>query len=225
MLNFLFFSLSSKSFLQGIIFFISILMGSIPFGLIVARFFKVKSLTTQGSGNIGASNVSRVIGFWPAGFITFVLDVAKGSFAVVLAMPMGCRFLAMIGEGSFDVDHIELSTMTLWLAGFFSILGHCFSPWLHLKGGKGVATGLGVMLILSPPSALFGILAFILTFLQKRIASLSSIAGLILTAVAYLVMNPVHLYLWVGVGMLYLILFRHEANIDALLENREKSFQ
>lgn len=211
--------------LSGLILLVSFLLGSIPFGLFVARVFKVKDLPQRGSGNIGATNVSRVVGFWPAGFITFLLDVIKGALAVLLAMPMGSRALAMIlGIGS-EANPVEVGQTLSWAAGFFSVLGHCYSPWLHFKGGKGVATGLGVVLVLSPISALFGLVGFALTFMHRRIASLSSIAGLILTATAYMVLNPVGVHLWVGAAMLFLVLIRHEANIDALLENREKSFR
>jgi glycerol-3-phosphate acyltransferase PlsY len=81
------------------------------------------------------------------------------------------------------------------------------------------------MLVLSPISALFGFLGFVFTFLFSRIASLSSIVGLILSAVCYLVMNSTGVHLFVGAAIIFLILIRHEANIDALLDNREKIFQ
>jgi glycerol-3-phosphate acyltransferase PlsY len=210
-----------QEILPWVIFLISFLLGSIPFGLIVARIFHVTDLTAKGSGNIGASNVSRVVGFWPAGFITFVLDVSKGMLSIGLAMPLGCRFIARI-MGSPEVDNLELSYMAVWAAGFFAVLGHCYSPWLHFRGGKGVATGLGVAIVLSPISATIGMFGFAIMFFHKRIASLSSIAGLVLTAVVYLVIHPVGVHLWVGAALLFLILVRHEANIDALLENREK---
>jgi glycerol-3-phosphate acyltransferase PlsY len=215
----------SHHFLTWIIFIFAFSLGSVPFGLLVARLFKVKDLTRQGSGNIGATNVARVIGFWPAGFLTFLLDLGKGILAAGLATPVGYHFLVSLLGNTGDVsDSVELSTVVAWAAGFFVVLGHCYSPWLHFKGGKGVATGLGVILVLSPMAALVGILAFGVVFFHTRVASLSSIAGLILAAVAHLVLNPVGVHLSVGALMLLIILIRHEANIDALLENREKSF-
>jgi glycerol-3-phosphate acyltransferase PlsY len=207
-----------------LIFLIAFLLGSIPFGLIIARMFKVNDLYKKGSGNIGASNVSRVVGFWPAGFATFILDVAKGVAAVWLATPVGCHLMTLVLGGSIELHSCQFDTIVIWSAGLFAILGHCYSPWLHFKGGKGVATSLGVILILSPISALFGILAFALTFIFKRVASLASIAGLGVATVTYLVFNPTGIHLCVGSAMILLILIRHEANIDALLENREKSF-
>jgi glycerol-3-phosphate acyltransferase PlsY len=215
----------SHHFLTWVICVFAFALGSVPFGLLVARLFKVKDLTRKGSGNIGATNVARVIGFWPAGFLTFLLDMSKGVLATVLATPVGYHLLvSLLGSPSDVSDSAGLSIVVPWIAGFFVVLGHCYSPWLHLKGGKGVATGLGVILVLSPLSALFGILAFGLVFFHSRIASLSSIAGLILAAIAHLVFNPVGVHLCVGLLMLLVILIRHEANIDALLENREKSF-
>ena len=210
--------------LPGIIFLIAFALGSVPIGLIVARIFKVKDLTRKGSGNIGATNVSRVVGVWPAGVITLVLDVAKGVFAVLLAMPMGIQFLQVL-VGSADSGTVELSHTTPWLAGLFVVLGHCYSPWLQFKGGKGVATGLGAFLVLSPLSALFGVIGFIITFLSKRIVSLASIAGVVVLAITYLIFNVVTVNLLPGAMMLLIVLIRHEANIDALLENREQPFK
>jgi len=199
--------------------------GSIPFGLIISRFFKVKNLRGQGSGNIGATNVSRVLGFWPAGFITFCLDVAKGALPVLLITPIGCKAIALLFSGDSEVGNCSFNLPLQWAVGLFSILGHCFSPWVHFKGGKGVATGFGVALVLSSSAALMGIAGFILTFLSTRISSLSSIVGLLLTAVAYLALNPLGPHLWLGAAMLFVIFMRHEANIDALLQNKEKSFR
>lgn len=216
-------SVSSGDLLPELTFLISFLMGSIPFGIIVARVGKRGDLKSNESGKVATPISSAVAAFWPAGFIVFALDVTKGSLAVLLAMPLGSRFLEIIFSGSSDVESVVLSPVSVWMAGFIAIVGHCFSPWLHFKGGKGVATGLGVILILSPISALFGVLGFVLTFLHRRIVSLASIAGLILAAVAYLVFNSVGAHLWVGAAIVYLILFRHEASIDALLENREEA--
>jgi len=209
--------------LPWVVYLISFLLGSIPFGVIVARIFHVKDLRHKGSGNIGTTNVARVAGFWPAGFITFFLDMSKGMLSIVLAMPVGCNLLIRILGGT-ESDQFELSPVVIWAAGFFSVLGHCHSPWLHFRGGKGVATGFGVILTLSPVSALVGVCGFFMMFYHKRIVSLSSIAALILTGIVYLVIHPVGMHLWVGAALLLLILVRHEANIDALLENREEPF-
>lgn len=218
--------MSGQDLFGGAVLLCAFLLGSIPFGLIIARLFNVKDLTSKGSGNIGASNVSRVAGFWPAGFLTFVLDVCKGVVAVFFATPTGYQFLSVLFlGGTQEVSEVPLSIPVIWGAGFLAVFGHCYSPWLNFKGGKGVATALGVILVLSPISAIFGALAFVLTFIFKRIASLASLAGLFSASVTYLILNPVGVHLCIGAAMLMMILIRHERNIDALLENRETSFK
>jgi glycerol-3-phosphate acyltransferase PlsY len=197
----------------------SFVLGSIPFGLLVARVFHVDNLTERGSGNIGASNVSRVVGFWPAGFATFVLDLLKGVLPVFL---LGFQpFLGLIESftGKSTVD-----AFLPWMAGFFAVLGHCFSPWLRFRGGKGVASGFGALLVLSPISACVGILFFGWSFYLRRIASLSSTIGLVAASVIYLVLTPANAGAWWGAAIVFLILYRHERNIDSLLDGKEKSF-
>ena len=199
---------------------IAFALGSVPFGLIVARVFKGKDITKHGSGNIGATNVSRVLGFWPAGALTLFLDIGKGTLAVFLVHPFGI-FL----WGKFQLlSGYEFSTFSVWLVGLFAVLGHCYSPWLHFKGGKGVATGLGTVLLLSPIAAAAGIAAFIITFFSKRTGSLASIAGLLVASTTHVVFEPVGAHLWLGAIMVFIILLRHESNITALLENRENTF-
>lgn len=181
-------------------------LGSIPFGLLLARIFK-----------------ARVVGFWPAGVLTFALDFGKGVLAVFLATPTGLQFIFNL-IGTVDPGQDSIRVSTTWAAAFAVVLGHCFSPFLNFRGGKGVATAFGVVLFLSPISAAFGFLGFILAFVYRRIVSLASVAGLGTASVGYLVLNPVGVHLWFGAGIALLVLIRHEKNIDALLENREKVF-
>lgn len=198
----------------------SFLLGSIPFGLLVARLFNVSDLQKRGSGNIGATNVSRVLGFWPAGAITLSLDLLKGLLPVALVMPFGADlWLPLVGA-----SHYGFATSTIWGVGFSAVLGHCFSPWLRFRGGKGVATGFGALLLLSPFSALVAALAFVLCFLSTRVGSLSSISGLVAASVAQVVLFPGGWFLLPGALMIFVILIRHESNIDALLESREHTF-
>ena len=209
---------------MALIFILSFWLGSIPFGFLVARVFKFKIQVEEGRRNIDATHVSHVVGFWPAGVLTFFLDVGKGVLAVFLATPAGHQIL----DATFPIQALsptsESSLTIWWVTGLIAVLGHCFSPWVNFKGGKGVATGLGVILVLSPVSALFGVFGFAIAFLYKRIVSLASIAGLILTSVTYIVLNPVGVHLWVGGAIILLISMRHEVNIDALLANEEKVF-
>jgi len=196
------------------------ILGSIPFGLLVARIFKVKDLTQRGSGNIGATNVARVIGFWPAGVVTLALDMFKGSFPVLLVSSLGVG----LWEGLFHLSDYQFSEVWIWSVGLLAVLGHCYSPWLQFRGGKGVATGFGVILVLSPWSGLVGLAAFLLTFIGKRTGSLSSLVGLLSAATTHLMLYPMGSQIWVGAAIVFLILLRHESNINALLENREKTF-
>jgi glycerol-3-phosphate acyltransferase PlsY len=200
-----------------VLFLIAFLLGSVPFGLLMARAFRVHDLRSQGSGNIGATNVSRVVGFWPAGALTFLLDVLKGFLPVLLVS------LPAV-QGSWN---LEISEMTIWLVGLFAVLGHCFSPWVRFKGGKGVATGFGVILVLSPWAALGGIVAFAFTFLKTKTGSLASIAGLVMTVITHLVLHDrqsLGAYTWVGAAIIFVILMRHESNLDSLLQGQERSF-
>jgi glycerol-3-phosphate acyltransferase PlsY len=199
------------------------LLGSIPFGVLVARAFKIKDLRVKGSGNIGATNVSRVVGFWPAGFLTFLFDLLKGAGPIALmaytGLPDALGSLIHIQDGS------SLTTpLLLWSMGLFAVLGHCYSPWIQFKGGKGVATAFGVLAVLSPLSALAGLIGYVCAFMLTKVSSVGSLTGLTLTAVAYLVMNPVTAATGPGALLIFVILIRHEANLDALLENRERHF-
>ncbi len=133
------------------------LLGSIPFGVLVAKQRGV-DIKAQGSGNIGATNVTRVLGL-RAGAAVLVLDAAKGALAVAIA-------------ARYCVPWVAAG------AGFAAILGHCFSPWLGGRGGKGVATALGVFLVISPPLAAIAVLIFAAVFAVSRVPALGSLAAM-----------------------------------------------
>jgi glycerol-3-phosphate acyltransferase PlsY len=201
------------------------LLGTVPFGLIFARVFGGADIRHQGSGNIGATNVSRVVGFWPAGFLTFLCDTLKGCLAIVLSGSLGeslfGRFLELPAD-PWGFGGLPLS----WAAGLAVVSGHCFSPWLRFRGGKGVATGFGVFALLAPWAALSGILGFIVVFLSTRTGSLASLAGLLILVISHVVLPQFSLgiHLLFGSALVFMILARHESNLDALLEKREKTF-
>jgi glycerol-3-phosphate acyltransferase PlsY len=156
--------------------------------------------------------VSRVLGFWPAGFLTFALDFAKGALPIYLLV-----------AGAIPLEQ-PFSVVKIWATAFLIVAGHCYSPWLRFKGGKGVATGFGVMLALAPLPALCGALGFAVAFAATRVGSLSSLSGLICASVACLVFGELGAYLWIAAAIVMLILIRHEGNLDALLESRENTF-
>lgn len=176
------------------------LLGSIPFGIVMARLFGLGDLRKIGSGNIGATNVLRT-GNKPAAFLTMVLDAGKGGIAVLLA-----RWL--VAEDAAQV------------AGAAAFLGHLFPVWLGFKGGKGVATYLGTLLVLFWPAGLAACALWLLTAGLTRISSLSALVAAALTPVAATVLGRPDLSaLTILLGAL--IFVRHDANIRRLLRGEE----
>jgi acyl phosphate:glycerol-3-phosphate acyltransferase len=180
------------------------LLGSFPTGLIVARIHGI-DITAKGSGNVGATNVSRVIGK-RAGVLTLVGDALKGIIALLLA--------SVISNAEWFVA----------LAGFIVVCGHCFSipPWL--KGGKGVATGLGVLSFLYPLGALLAVVTFGVVFVLTRIVSLSSIVSALIVPLAVFATNQGESLGWALAGISFVIVIRHHQNIVRLIEGREPRF-
>ena len=182
------------------------LFGAIPFGLLVAKSRGV-DIRTQGSGNIGATNVFRVLGKgW--GIFTFVLDALKGFLPSFL-------FPRLAG---LDVE---------WgvLFGIVAILGHSFPVYLKFKGGKGVATSAGMLLGVAPMAVLVGFVCWMLCMVISRIVSLSSIVAAIAVAVAVWVLDPTAWVVNVALTILaVLVIWLHRANIGRLLNGTENRF-
>src|SRR5271157_3486360 len=149
----------------------SYLLGSIPFGYILVRAFRGQDVRQTGSGNIGATNVSRTS---PGlGVLTLVLDAFKG-FAVV-------AITRLLFPGNNTL---------LGAAAFFAIVGHMFPPWLRFKGGKGVATGLGAFVTLTPKAILVMVAIFVVIFLALRYVSLASIVAVALFPLLAWILEP-----------------------------------
>jgi len=187
------------------------LLGSIPFGLLVAKVFGGGDVRKAGSGNVGATNVARVAGPL-AGILTLVLDAAKGSAAVWLAAHFS-------GE------------VAGWmvLAGLAALIGHCFPVWLRFHGGKGVATAAGVFLMLSPLALLGSLLLFLIVVMFSRYVSLGSIAAAAaMPLLIYFLWAPHHappLVVTFGAfAAAMLIVYKHDTNIQRLVEGREPRF-
>jgi glycerol-3-phosphate acyltransferase PlsY len=179
---------------------IGYLLGSIPTGMILARALGLGNLREIGSGNIGATNVLRT-GSKSAAAATLLLDAAKGAAAVLLA-----RWLA--GDDAAQ------------LAGLAAFLGHCFPVWLGFRGGKGVATFLGVMLALAWPVGLLCCAAWLVTALVTRISSLSALVSA-LSAAGWMLVLGYWQMLGLGIVLAALILWRHRANISRLRAGTE----
>lgn len=187
------------------------LLGSIPFGLILAKLFGGSDVRKEGSGNIGATNVARVIGPL-AGTLTLLLDAGKGTAAVLLAMRL-----------SHD------SAAWMMIAGLAALVGHCFPFWLKFKGGKGVATAAGVFLVLSPLAFLGAVILFVLVVAFWRYVSLGSIsAATAMPLLLYFLWAPHHAPpLVIAFGALAaaaLIVYKHGRNIQRLMEGVEPKF-
>jgi acyl phosphate:glycerol-3-phosphate acyltransferase len=186
-------------------------LGSIPFGLILAKLFGAGDVRKAGSGNVGATNVARVAGP-AAGIVTLALDGAKGAAAVWLA----ARFA-------------NESAAWMIAAGMAALIGHCFPVWLRFHGGKGVATAAGMFLALCPLAALGAISVFILAVVFWRYVSLGSIAAAAaMPMLIYFLWAPHHappLVVTFGAfAAAMLVVFKHDANIQRLVEGREPRF-
>jgi glycerol-3-phosphate acyltransferase PlsY len=174
--------------------------GSIPFGVLIAKRRGV-DIRRQGSGNIGATNVARVIGIGP-GLLVLALDALKGAAAALLAT----RYCG--------IDWVVA------VAGFAAILGHCFSPFLGGKGGKGVATALGVFAVVAPALALVAIAVFLLVAGRTRIAALGSLSG-IAAATTYAFATGAALSTeLVALATLVLLVYTHRVNLAKLVTTR-----
>ena len=171
------------------------LIGSIAFGLLLARAMNLGDLRTIGSGNIGATNVLRT-GNKTAAALTLVLDGAKGAVAVLLA-----RFFA--GEDAAQV------------AGLAAMIGHCYPVWLKFKGGKGVATFLGVILALAWPAGLACCLAWLIGALVTRISSMGAIAAASTSTIFLVVLGYGSAFI-LGIILTLLIFWRHRENIKRI---------
>lgn len=195
---------------------VAYLLGSIPFGYLLVRFFRKEDIRQKGSGNIGATNVVRS-GAKGLGAVTFLLDVLKGACAVLLCAAAAARW----GAGPAVRGNVVA------IAAVFAILGHIYTFWLRFRGGKGVSTSFGVFLALAPWAALAALGVFVVVFAVSRYVSLGSI----LAAVAF----PIFALLLphaertpAEIAVLFLIplivIVKHHENIARLMRGKEYRF-
>ncbi len=181
------------------------LITSIPFGYVIGKFFG-KDVTKVGSGNIGATNVARALGK-KAGAAVLILDMIKGFIPVYYAKKL---FF-------FDPKFIAIVAL-------IAVVGHCFSIFMKFKGGKGVATGIGVLFALSPKVAFLVILMWLGTFLVSGYVSLASILSASLSWVFYFFLEG-EFYTTLSVLLASLIIVaKHSSNIERLLKGTESRF-
>jgi glycerol-3-phosphate acyltransferase PlsY len=197
---------------QNILFYIAAyLIGSIPFGLLLAKFFAGVDVKSAGSGSIGATNVLRVVKETnpslakKLGLATVILDALKGTLVLLFAISM------------------DVSDSTLWGIAVLSVLGHCYSIYLGLDGGKGVATGLGVYIVLIPIPTLIGAGVWIICAKVLKISSLSSLLGLAAVIISASFLNDglnvgsnIPMYI-----IAFIIYYKHIPNIMRMIKGKE----
>jgi len=181
------------------------LLGSLPTGKILAKVRGI-NLEDTGSGNIGATNVTRLLGR-RAGAITLVIDSTKGALAVILAM-------LIVDAGWYH-----------GLVAFTVVTGHCFSLPRISKGGKGVATTLGACLVLSPICTLIAVAIFGLTFWWWRIVSLASIVAVSIAPVLSLILGRHSSEQYALIAIALIVIYRHRQNLVRISEGREPKFK
>ena len=190
--------------LKIFILFICYFLGSIPTGFLFGKYLKNIDLRKKGSGSTGATNVLRNIGKWPALFV-FIIDVLKGFMSVELAH-------ILIKDNYFEV-----------LAGLMAISGHIWPIWLKGKGGKAVATGLGMFLALSLEVGFASFGVFLLVLSRFKIVSLASIiAAILLPILMYLHLGFLnHPFTMMSYIVSILVIWKHRTNIKRLIEGTE----
>lgn len=224
---------------MGSILIISIayLLGSIPFGFLIVRASKRADIRETGSGGTGATNVSRRAGKG-AGMLTLVLDALKGAAAVVIA-----KFIVglptLVAQGwvlSFRQDANNFASIEnpyWWVAAaaIAVIVGHIFPVWLGFRGGKGVATGVGVFLVLAPLAVAFAGVVFLVIVLLTRYVSLGSIVAAAAIPLLILIESYItpRIDFWplmtAAAAAAALIIFAHRANIERLINRSESKFR
>ncbi len=185
------------------------LIGGIPFGLLLAKKFAGVDVKSSGSGSIGATNVLRVVKERdPAlakklGIATLALDAIKGVAVLVVAYFMG------------------LDESVLWAIAVLAVLGHCFSPYLGLEGGKGIATGMGVMMFMLPIETTIALVVWAVMAKTLRISSVSSLTGVLALLISSFIIHPNMAHAPV-VFIVFILFYKHIPNIIRVIKGEEK---
>ncbi|MDR1614509.1 MAG: glycerol-3-phosphate 1-O-acyltransferase PlsY [Campylobacteraceae bacterium] len=195
-----------------IFYIISFFVGGIPFGLILAKKFAGVDLKNMGSQSIGATNVLRVVKEKnPAlakklAVVTVILDAFKGVFMLIVGSLLG-----------FDAN-------ALWLMAIMAVAGHCFSPYLKFEGGKGVATGAGVMLFLLPIETLIAIIVWFICGKLLKVSSIASLSAVLALIVAVIFIHgtipEVNSFMPLGI-IVVIVCYKHIPNIIRLIKKEE----
>ena len=207
----------TEYFILFLIFIICYLIGSIPFGLILTKIFDNNDLRNIGSGNIGATNVLRT-GNKTLALLTLILDLSKSFIPLFIFFKLYPHPIINDFFNFIIVDKIFL----ILAFGYFFVLGHCFPIWLKFKGGKGIATSLGVILSIDFFIVLCLLTIWILVFLIFKISSLSAlISSTSFPILIFFKYEKVNL-LYLSIILTIFVFFTHRANIIRLLKKEEK---
>jgi len=185
------------------------LIGGIPFGLLLAKKFAGVDVKQSGSGSIGATNVLRVVKeknpslAKKLGIATLALDAIKGVLVLTVAYFMG------------------MSEATLWGVAILAVIGHCFSPYLGLEGGKGIATGMGVMMFMLPQETLIALIVWGVLAKTLRISSVSSLTGVLALLISSFYLHPQMAHAPVAM-IVFILFYKHIPNIIRLFKGEEK---
>jgi len=188
------------------------LIGGIPFGYLIAKYFAGINIKEHGSGNIGATNVLRVLKeidpqkAKKLAALTLFLDAFKGAFVILVAKLAG------------------VCDATQWTLAVLVVIGHCFSPFLKFQGGKGVATTAGALIVLIPKAVLVGLIVWFIMAKTVKISSLSSLTGILVGIFSAYILYPdmsIKSYapLWI---IAFIIVYKHKDNIYRLITGQEK---
>lgn len=196
-------------------------LGSIPFGYLLVKTFRGEDIRLSGSGNIGATNVARS-GAKGLGAATLCLDILKGLLAVGFAWTLARSSFNVCGlNGAACVPALRLMSV----GALFAVLGHIFPVWLKFRGGKGVATALGVFALLFPKAVLLSLMVFIIVLALTRYVSLGSIlAALSFPIAAYFLYHPDATSLLLVAAVSAVVILKHHQNIRRLLQGNENRF-
>jgi glycerol-3-phosphate acyltransferase PlsY len=185
------------------------LVGGIPFGLLLAKKFAGVDIKASGSGSIGATNVLRVVKETnpslakKLGAATLALDAVKGLIVLIVAYFMG------------------MSEATLWGISVLAVIGHCFSPYLGFEGGKGIATGMGVMMFMIPIETIIALVVWAVMAKTVRISSVSSLIGVAALLISSFFIHPDMAHAPV-VFIVFILYYKHIPNIIRVLKGEEK---
>jgi acyl phosphate:glycerol-3-phosphate acyltransferase len=213
-------------YLLSLIIILSYLAGSIPTGLLVARWAKGLDIRTMGSGNIGSTNAMRVLG-WKWGLVVQFGDLAKGLLAVLI--------IARLHYGDFPFNNrtpFEEFTVVQIIAGISAVLGHIFSVFLNFRGGKGINTAAGMLVGIAPIDISIALIVFLIVVLSTGYVSLGSISAATAFPTTLFVrfnflhdnIPSYHTLILFSIGLSLLLIHAHRANIKRLLAGQENRF-